>query len=124
MTKEEFLLSQESIKKEIENLSALQSRKLSHLHQLRKDWCNELCKQYADFIGKRVKIVFNRKDTKTEIITRVEGFLIGFSYQKDWGTDGIKPDIAKVKNDGTASKVLMPNWKLCYWDEIESIEKI
>lgn len=122
MTKEEFLSPQESIEKEIDELSALQSDKQNNLDKLRNDWCYVLNKQYAEYIGKKVKIVFKRDDIGgTKVVV---GFLFGFSYTKGWGANGIMPDVAKVKNDGTASKVLISFWDLCYWYEIESIEKI
>lgn len=122
MTKEEFLSSQDSIQKEIEKLSVLQSDKRKELDQLHNDWCNELCKQYADYIGKRVKIVFKHDDVEGTKV--VDGFLIGFSYTKGWRANGIMPDVAKVNKGGTQSKVLFSVWDVCYWDEIVSIEKI
>lgn len=85
-----------------------------------KEFCDGLCKKYAEFIGKYVKVKF--KD-KAGYECEADGFLLGFAYHRGYNT-GIYPNIAKRKKDGTPSKVEYPTWNIMPFMCIASIEII
>lgn len=124
MTEKEFLANQSQIRNEIKELHRQLDRKDSELNKLCYDWCQELCKQYEQYKGKRVKVTFElcyRFDGRVCRKVR-EGFIQGFSYKRVYTSYIITMDIAKVKKDGTPSKVLFPNWEIYSWQEIVSVE--
>lgn len=85
-----------------------------------KEFCDGLCKKYAEFIGKYVKVKF--KDSFGHE-READGFLLGFAYHKGFNI-GIYPSIAKRKKDGTPSKVEHPTWDIMPFMCITSIEII
>lgn len=85
-----------------------------------KEFCDGLCKKYAEFIGKYVKMQFkDSAGNKCE----ADGFLLGFANHTGFNT-GIYPSIAKRKKDGTPSKMLHPTWSIKPFMCITSIELI
>ena len=128
MEKKEFIEMQERINNELRDLYRQQDKKRYELDKLRDDWCHELCNQYQQYKGKRVKIVFERKMERhgnSEHVERkeVEGFLVGFSYRHRYGSD-IMPVVAKIKKDGTPSKNFFSYWEMYSWNEIVSVTEV
>lgn len=83
-----------------------------------KEFCDGLCKKYAEFIGKYVKVKF--KDS-TGHECEADGFLLGFFNHTGFNS-GIYPRIAKRKKDGTPSKLWHPTWHIKPFMCITSIE--
>lgn len=128
MEKIEFLGQQTKISNELTELYRQQDKKRDELDKLRDDWCQELCKQYEQYKGKRVKVVFEKAKrnhrNETDIVRKeCEGFIQGFSYKRRYTSD-IMMDIAKVKKDGTPSKVLFSDWEMFSWQEIVSVTEV
>lgn len=127
MTEKYFLANQSQISNEIKGLYRQLDGKRNELNMLCCDWCQELRKQYEQYKGKRVKVVFEKVRinclNETDIVRKErEGFIQGFSYRHGYTSYIITMDIAKVKKDGTPSKVLFPNWEMYSWQEIVSVE--
>ena len=83
-----------------------------------KEFCDGLCKKYAEFIGKYVKVKF--KDSNGYEFD-VDGFLLGFEYHIGIN-NGVYPIIAKRKKDGTPSKLVHPTLDIKNFMCITSVE--
>lgn len=128
MEKKDFIESQERIYGELRDLHRQEDKKRDELYRLRGDWCQELCKQYDQYKGKRVKVVFERKMVRSgnrEHVNRkeCEGFIQGFSHNRRCTSD-IMMGIARVKKDGTPSKVLFSDIEMYPWNEIVSVTEV
>ena len=128
MTKEAFLIQQAIISEELHYLMKRQDKKRDELDQLRDDYCHQLCEENQKYKDKMIKVVFERTDPNIRVRPHTEhkeciGFLTGFSF-KCRCEAGIYPTIAKVKKDGTPSKVEFSTWEMLPWNDVKTIEVI
>ncbi len=127
MTNEEFFSANKSLEDKLLYLMRQQNDVRDEIDKLRNDFCHQLCEEHQQYKDKKVKVVFEHT-IQTGLGPRTQhleciGFLTGFSFKRYYIND-IYPTIAKVKKDGTASKVVYPKWEILPWKDVKSIEVI
>lgn len=127
MTKEEFLAKKKQLDDELREIFRQQDAKREEINKLRGDYCRQMCDENLQYKDKKVKIVFHRtEETRVGPCTEHKeciGFLIGFTFNRTY-SDEIYASIAKVKKDGTPSKVEFSTWEMLPWKDMQSIEVI
>lgn len=127
MTQEEFFSAKKSLEDKLNDLMRQQNDVRDELNKLRDDYCHQLCEENQQYKDKKIKVVFEHV-SKTRIGQQTKhkeciGFLTGFFFGCNYADD-LYPTIAKVKKDGTPSKVEFSTWEMLPWHDVKSIEII
>lgn len=88
----------------------------------REEFCESLAQRYVDYIGRKVEIVFsitvfNREEQEAKTVI---GYLSGFKYREY--SNVISPVLAKIKKDGTASRIYYSEWDVASYEYISKIK--
>lgn len=123
MTEQEYnaIIAEQSL--EISKAREAEVEALLKISTVREEFCESLAERYADYIGRKVEIVFSipsvYKREEQEVKT-VIGYLSGFKYRTY--TNEISPVLAKIKKDGTASRIYYSEWDVASYEYISKIK--
>ena len=111
--KESITVIECEIEKQKDVLNSLNNQR----KQLYRQLCDKLKEKYAEYIGKRVVITFQKQYC---IPKSVEGYLNGFEVYDTYGIE-IRPSLSKIKKDGGKSLNTVPLWDSGNYENIKSI---
>ena len=122
MTEQEYnaIIAEQSL--EISKARKAKDEARRKISDAREEFCESLAQRYADYIGRKVEIAFSipgcngeEQEAKTVI-----GYLSGFKYRTY--TNEISPVLAKIKKDGTASRIYYSEWDVASYEYISKIK--
>lgn len=122
MTEQEYkaIIAEQSL--EISKVRDAEVEARRKISTAREEFCESLAQRYADYIGRKVEIVFsitvfNRGEQEAKTVI---GYLSGFKYREY--SNVISPVLAKIKKDGTASRTYYSEWDVASYEYISKIK--
>lgn len=122
MTEQEYkaIIAEQSL--EISKAREAEVEARRKISTAREEFCESLAQRYVDYIGRKVEIVlsipgFNREEQEAKTII---GYLSGFKYMEY--SNAISPVLAKIKKDGTASRIYYSEYDVASYEYISKIK--
>ena len=122
MTEQEYnaIIAEQSL--EISKAHKAENEAYRKISDAREEFCESLAQRYADYIGRKVEIVFsipgfNGEEQEAKTVT---GYLYGFKYKII--AEEICPVLTKIKKDGTASRIYYSEWDVASYEYISKIK--
>lgn len=117
---EEIKKSINAVECEIEKQTDVLNSLNNQRKQLYRQLCDKLKEKYAEYIGKRVVITFQKQYYTPK---SVEGYLNGFEVYDTYGIE-IRPSLSKIKKDGSKSLNTVPLWDSENYENIMAIKLV
>lgn len=122
MTEQEYnaIIAEQSL--EISKARKAEDEAYRKISDAREEFCESLAQRYVDYIGRKVEIVFSIPGLNGEgqEVKTVIGYLSGFKY--GGFNHEISPVLAKIKKDGTASRIYYSEWDVASYEYISKIK--